>query len=328
MRHLRWIPLLILLTCTQATQQKRLSYEAIEENRLKITEEIERSVLKVTCSTYYRNYYFSFPENVSEPFDQDALLTQRNMSTSSVAGTGLIIYQDNRRQLILTCHHVFDFPDTLDSYYLDANILKTPYLNTRSVKYGQNILVFHKNAKSSKAEIVAMDKANDLALIETSLDAFTLTELPFKGSFISGDQIRLGQEIYLIGFPKGFLMVTRGLASPSRIRNKFMVDAPFNRGFSGGVVLVFDYDTQNFHIAGIANSIAYNSETVLAPSSEVTLNEDIQKIPYQGHVYPKELKLLNYGVTYVIKSDYIVEFLNNQKELLEERGYNSSNLSF
>jgi len=222
--------------------------------------------------------------------------------------------------VLLTCYHLFDFKDTLKTYYLDEEKQPTKFLHSLSVKLGQNILAFHMSGWSSLGKIIAVDERNDLALIETDRDEILLSESPFAGPFGNAEKIKLGEEIYLLGFPKGYFMVTRGLASPSPYKNRFMVDAPFNAGFSGGIAIVFT-EEGDYKLIGIANAVAYNSETVLVPPDEPNIYELYQNLPYEGEIYVKDLKLIDYGLTFVIKSNIILDFLHRERERLKGLGY-------
>ncbi|MBD3287993.1 hypothetical protein GF337_04245 [candidate division KSB1 bacterium] len=295
-----------------------------EKQRIGNLEKIEKSVLKITCSSYYKNYFYEYPTEENVPLED--LLYDENITSNSVAGTGLIIYQSSARQLILTCHHIFDFEDTLKTYYYDKNKRPTEHLSTLSIKSAQKIYIFHKNGSRSQGFIVAQDEGNDLSIIETVPASVLMTEFPFDGKFGDAGDIKLGEEVHLLGFPKGFFMVSRGLASPSNFKNKFMVDAPFNRGFSGGIVVRFIDQKPNYEYIGMANSIAYTSQNVLVPVDDPQLVEQYKSHPYEGLSYVKELKLINYGLTFVIKSEEIKEFLKANTNELKDLGFRVTNL--
>ncbi len=316
----------IPLSCSRTPVQLNDTPGDFDKKRIDKLAELEKSTLKITCSTYYRNYYYRSPENPGHVVSHDSLLVNSNITTNSVAGTGLILYQDLQKQLLVTCHHIFDFEDTLKTYYLDEDRQQTKHLNSLSIKFGQSILVFHKNGRNTIGEIIGLDKINDLALVTTGSDENSMSELPLQSILGDAEKLKLGQEIYLLGFPKGFFMVTRGLVSPSPFKNKFIVDAPFNRGFSGGVVVAFTWDDQPYQFVGLANSIAYNSEYVLAPVDDQKNIDQYQNIPYDGDVYIKDLKMLNYGITYVIKSNFVRDFLKSEEVKLDRMGFKIAHL--
>ena len=309
-------------TCSPPPQSLSQFTSDFEQLKLEKLNELQRSILRIFSSTYYQNYFYSYPTSQVDTSLQESLLYKKSVTTNSVAGTGLVIYQDLRKMVLLTCYHVFDFKDTLKTYYWDEHRQPTKFLHSLSIKLGQNILVFHISGKSSFGKIIAVDEHNDIALIETTPGEILLSELPFEGSFGDAEKIKLGQEVYLLGFPKGFFMVTRGLANPSSFKNKFMVDAPFNKGSSGGVVIVFTREKPYYQFIGMANSIAYNSEIVLVPPDDPNIIEQYKDLPYDGEMQVKDLKLINYGLTFVIKSNVIIDFLNRERKRLGQLGYN------
>jgi len=322
--HFIFVSILTLfstLTCSYKPQKVDYSLYDLEKNRIDRFNELERSILKLTCSAYYENYYYSSPLKFSDPILQDSLLIDKKFTTNSVAGSGLILSKHGEDMLVITCYHVFDFEDTVKTYYFDKRNQPTKFLQTQAIKYGQTTYVTHKNGTVSRGNIIIKDEKNDIALIETKAIKNTLSELPFQGVISSKVNIKLGKEVYLLGFPKGHLMITKGLASPSKYKNKFMVDVSFNPGFSGGIAILFDTETGNYQYIGMANSTAYDSQIALGPIDDFK-NININKnVPYQDDIYIKELKMINYGLTFVIKSDVIVNFLNNESNKLKQLGY-------
>lgn len=312
----------LTISCFRPTYQVSHPLYEFEELKLNTFDDLERSILKLTCSAYYENYYYSPPPNLTSEFvPQLSLLTETKFTTNSVAGTGLIVTKSADQILILTCHHIFDFEDTLKTYYMDKEKQKTTYLQSLSKKYGQTIYVTHKNGSISQGKLISQDEKNDIALIETQSIENSLSEVPFQGVFNKNPKIKLGQEIYLLGFPKGHFMVTRGLASPSKYRDKFIVDASFNRGFSGGITITFDNKTGNYHYIGMANSTAYDSQIALSPSEGIINLEVYNSTPYEDDIYITELKMINYGITFVVSDDIISDFFKREEENLRQLGY-------
>jgi hypothetical protein len=293
-----------------------------EELKLNTFNELERSILKLTCSAFYENYYYAPPSQFTDDLaSQESLLIEKKFTTNSVAGTGLIITQSANKVLILTCNHIFDFEDTLKTYYLDKNKKKTSFLQSLSKKFGQTIYVTHRNGSVSDGKIIRQDEKNDIAVIETQQIENVLSEIPFQGTFSKDLKIKLGQEIYLLGFPKGYFMVTRGLASPSKYKDKFIVDASFNRGFSGGITIAFDNQTGNYYYIGMANSTAYDSQIALSPSDAVINLEAYESFPYEDEIYIKELKMINYGITFIVSGEIIADFFKKEEQQLRQLGY-------
>jgi len=225
--------------------------------------------------------------------------------------------------LLLTCFHVFDFEDTVKTFYLNKNKKPTTFLQSLSIKYGQIIYVSHKDGTNSQGKIITADKENDIAVIEAEAVANKLAESPFQGYFPAKTDIKFGKEIYLLGFPKGMFLITRGLASPSKYKNKFITDISFNKGFSGGIAIAFDRKSSGYSYLGMANATAYDSQTILIPSDNIQDLSYYKDIPYKDDLYISELKMINYGITFVVKSEVIYDFLKRESNKLKQYGYQS-----
>ncbi len=287
-----------------------------EQQKLRKFRELEKSILKITCTAYYENYYYRPPALFVDTIHQETLLSEKNFTSNSVAATGLILYKDTRMAMLLSCQHVFEFQDTVRTYYIDRNRNITPFLSSKSVLVGKKILVFHKNSRSTKAQIISEDFDNDVALIITEPGDIVLTEKAYTGNFADANKLMMGQEVYMIGFPKGFLMMTRGLMSPSTNNRKFMVDAVFNQGFSGGVVVDYDPVKDMLSYVGMANSVAFSSEHVLVPKNGNVDMGLYKYTPYEDDIYVGELKLINYGLTFVLKSNIVIDFLEKNTNVM------------
>jgi len=307
--------------CSHPPKQSIPNTPDYEKQRLEILEKTQRSVLKITCSAYYDNYYYAKPKEKTATLELEKLLIKKEQTTNSVAGTGLIVSQNSQHNLVLSCFHLFDFQDTIKTYYSNIKGFPTRDLLSLSIKQGQQIYITHKNSKRTVGRIVANEPKNDIALIETKKLNGILNEQSFNGVFGKDDILKFGREVYLIGFPKGFLFVTRGLISPSPYKNKFLIDAPFNRGFSGGAVIAIEKKSGTYKYCGMANSMAYDSHLVLSPSENAINLKYYENMPYLDDAYVKELKLVNVGLTFVVKSKMILQFLKKEKEKLKLRGH-------
>lgn len=295
-----------------------VDYEEIKMRRLA---EIKRSVLKVVCSAYYDNYYYKQPENNLESVELEDLFIEKQMTTNSVSGSAVIIYKNPQKMLLLSCNHIFDFKDTIRVYYADSLGIQTDNIQSVSIKYDQRVFVNHRSGTRSIGHLLAYDKANDIALLETSNDENQLAEIPFEAFFKNKADIRFGKEVYMIGYPKGFLSIANGLVSASHYKNRFLISASFNRGFSGGLVIAFDKNSKSFQYVGIANSMAYDSHLVLAPNDNAVTSANFKDFPYTDEIYVKDLKLVSYGLTFGIKNDVIFDFIEREKEGLRLKGF-------
>ena len=65
----------------------------------------------------------------------------------------------------------------------------------------------------------------------------------------------------------GHKMITRGIVSNTRDdkSDSFLIDALFNRGFSGGIILAIRDGVPNFELVGMAKSVSAKNEYLLTP---------------------------------------------------------------
>ena len=312
---------LLIYGCHSNRQAAKSSGMDLANKRLKTLDQIQLSILKVMCSAYYENYYYTKPPESVESAELKDLLFKKQLTTNSVAGTALILEKTSSKILLLSCYHVFDFQDTIKIYYKDQLGDPTDNLLSLSVKYDQRIFVMHRSGVRTMGRLIVFDKQNDIALLETDADKNQLSEIPFFAPFAKGNEFKFGKEVYLIGYPKGFLFITKGLLSKAPYKNRFLVSAAFNRGFSGGVVVGFDENSEVYRYFGMTNSMAYDSQIILAPEDESLLLENYKDLPYHDNIFVKELKLINYGLTFAIKSSLIRDFVEKNREKIRSLGF-------
>ncbi|MDZ7338975.1 MAG: serine protease [candidate division KSB1 bacterium] len=316
----------MLLLCAAVASCARVAPTTIgvqtnEEERVRRLAELELSVVKITSSAYYRTWYYPRPSSFRLPAATVPPPAEQKLTSNSVAGTGVVLLQNQREMVVLTCNHVLDFADTIRHYYLDENKRPTNHLRALSVRYRQDVFIFHRSGEWTVGELIANDRENDIALLKTSRSEQHLAEAPLPCPFGDAGSLKLGQEVYVLGFPKGFFAVTRGLVSPSRGKGRFMVDIAFNRGYSGGVVVRLDGAKRAMEYVGMATSAAYDSQYLLVPAAETVPPASESDVPYVGDVFVEELKLINYGITFVVTSNVVGDFLRTHEERLQRMGF-------
>jgi len=306
-------------SCTRVAY--RVGGEELQEERVRQLATLEPSLLKITCSAYYRNYTYPRPHAGQRAPMVLPPPSEQKLTSSSVAGTGLVLLQNSREMIVLTCNHVVDFADTIRHYYLDEAKRPTNHLRQISIKYRQDIFVFHRSGEWTAGELIATDRENDIALLRTSRAAQDMAESPLAFPFGDAGDLKLGHEVYVLGFPKGFFAVTRGLVSPSRGRGKFMLDIAFNRGYSGGVVVYRNERKGRMEYVGMATSAAYDAHYLLGPPTDATSTSPEPDLPYEGEMYVQELKLINYGITFVVSSNVVRDFVRANAARLQHIGF-------
>jgi len=289
-------------------------------------EEISRSVMKLNYMVYYNSYLFS--EN--NPLIESQLST-RNLRKHAVSdtitmrtgsGTATVIYRSRDRIALLTCAHVVSHPDTVLSYFHDNKEKGRRIIQTVSVKIQQQYYVVD-IPDGGDLEIIHADRKRDIAVIgkdRVRIDDF----IPVFG-FPIGESKNLewGSFVYLIGYPMGYKMITRGIVSSPDMdkTGAFLVDALFNRGFSGGVILAIKDGVPNFELVGLTKSVSADYKYVLQPLKEKSEDEYNPNVPYTEDISVRMETDINYGVTHAISTEAIRAFFRENKEEFQNKGY-------
>jgi S1-C subfamily serine protease len=136
-------------------------------------------------------------------------------------------------------------------------------------------------------------------------------------------ELEWGSFVYVFGYPMGNKMVTKGtVSSPNKDKHgSFLMDAVFNRGFSGGVVVAIRDGVPNFELVGMVKLVSASSEYVLAPSEESGAVGYDPREPYTGTIHAVNKLTINYGITQAISVEAITGFLRAEQTLIERNGY-------
>lgn len=293
-----------------------------------VTEELkmaQQSVVRIVSTAFYNNYAFSQQyitlDDIKTNNPKD-ISTDHFSSEESTAGTSVILDQNSNNSLLLTCEHTVSFPDTAVTYYDGEDIPPQTYVKSISIKQRQNNLVFlGQNLKTY--EVISANKRLDLALLNIesgrnrNLDQHKLMTKPGNS-----DLLKLGSFLYIMGFPKGYPMITRGLASSSESWNDrfFVSDATFNPGISGGLILASRNNYDSFEWVGIASSASATRQSVLVPRP-VSDKYSRAVRPYSDSVFVQRRTSINYGITQAVPINKIKEFLRNSEEAISRHGF-------
>jgi hypothetical protein len=295
-------------------------------------ESISKTVRKLSAIAYYKSYVFSREEAMTvHDVRKGGYKKQAEKEiyyNNSVIGSATVLLYQGRRIMLLSCAHVVDFEDTVYTYYSDENKKLTPYLQSMALKQRQNNFVADLPEKG-ELEILAMDRTKDIALLGKVFTGDTRFPIPVFGyRFGNAKNLEWGSFVYLLGYPKGYLMVTRGIVSqPNRDHNgSFLVDALFNKGFSGGIVLAIRDGVPNFELVGLASSVAADFEYLMVPPSDISRIGYDPRIPYTDEIFVNLEKRVNYGITFIVSAEMIQSFIKENKIKLLEAGWDLSPL--
>ncbi len=290
-------------------------------------EDISKSVKKVNCLAFYKTWVFSIEKKVSlkdiSGGDIDTLAERTGYFDQSLAGTATIIHNQNGSVALLTCAHILDFQDTLYSYFGDAEGRATDHLQSISVKIGQSVYI-PEFPERGEVDILAIDRKNDIALLGKNYhkeyaNQFKVFSYPFGKS----EELEWGSFVYAFGFPMNQKMVSKAIvSSPNKDGNgSFLIDAVFNEGFSGGIVLAIRDGVPNFELVGLLVRVPATYEYVLKPATVKSDAKYNPVIPYEGELFVEQQKNIKYGIIQVIPTSAIKEFIDSNRAQLIKQGY-------
>jgi hypothetical protein len=293
------------------------------KNCSKELQDISEAVTKIFCNTFYKNYYFS-PGRKIVPKDINKKLLETADGTAdiknTVSGTATVIYFQNNRIAILSCSHVVTKPDTAINFFNFEDHPNEKFVQTVSIKQNQEILVYGM-PEDGAFDVLLIDNENDIAILNKELKSSTMIQIPvLKYPFGKAKDLEWGSFVYLIGYPMGYKVITKGIVSqPDRDKKgSFLIDALFNRGLSGGILLAVRDGVPNFEVVGITTSAAAETETVLVPERNKSYDETI---PYDGKIYVDNKKNINYGITKAISAEAILSLIRENQDDLLKKGY-------
>lgn len=303
-------------------------------------ERILESVMALRVTAKYRSFRFA-PDAApveGDPID-DAQLRQAADTTEmevSRRATAIVVGVDGNKILLLSTHHAVQVPDTLVEHFRtepagerdSPEALGSPggrrirsvsvLTGTASWGVGPEELHFF--------EVLASDERSDLAFLGIEHPdgeaGSRMSVLPALAGISS--RLSWGSFVYILGYPAGYPMVTRGVVSrlkrTSDADGGFIVDGVGNRGMSGGPILAIRGDSDSVEWVGMARAAAVEVEHRLVPEEGAEEERD-PGIPYDGPIYLQEIRRMLSGITLSISMDEIRRFADEHRRELEERGY-------
>lgn len=322
----------LLISCnsssliTQSSSSTTTEYYTSKFPQREVSEQLQNaqsSILRIVTTSFYRTYTFEEQHitlsdiKTNNPED---IAAEYFSTEESTAGTSIVLRQANNKTLLISCDHVVSSPDTVIAYAEGPGIPENTYVESISIKQKQNNLVFTSNQLHS-FDVIASNEHTDLALFTAEFSDQQLAH-PLDIDLGNSSDLQLGSVLYVLGFPRGYPMVTRGLASTSENRpsNFFITDALFNPGISGGLVLASKNNFQSFQWIGIARSATASKEDVLVPRPTSEKHERAAR-PYLDTPFVQEKTRITYGITQTIPINTIKEFISNHQQAILENGF-------
>lgn len=285
---------------------------------------IIKSIKMVNSITFYKRYDFKYGLITKNGFEKGNGL-QKAFSVSNInktsSGTSTIISAGGSKVALLTAAHIVIYPDTIIEYYID-NGVKTKFISSIALKVRQQI--YADLPDGGGLRIIAKDEKLDLAVVGNSFSGITPLNAPVLNfKFGSAKELKWGSFIYIVGFPLGKKMVTRGIVSlPKKsINGNFLVDALINKGSSGGLVFAIRGESTNFELVGLVSSVSAVKNFVLAPYDPNYKLSLISGAEYSGEMAIKRLDSIKYGIGKIISVETIRDFFKKHKKEILKKGF-------
>lgn len=319
--------------CRQSTFQKAtpLNEEAKYHSELPFKmastqmDEISGSVKKLFCIVEYDVYHFQENDLMNkEKLSQINLKrssAKRSAFNESVHGTATVLQNNRNGFLLLTCAHILNNPDTVISYF--ATNSRQEIIESIAVKKSQMNFI-RDNETNNLLRILAIDPKLDIAFLGSDTPSDVGDIEAFKQAVGNANALLWGTPVYLIGFPGGHQMLTRaviGNPNPST-SGDFIVDATFNPGGSGSLILALAENEQRFEVVGIAKSASASFSNILKPEKESHQETYNPNLSYEGDIFVSRVRNINYGVTFAISINTIRDFYIQNRKSLTREGYN------
>lgn len=317
----------IIPETTQRTKDTRHYDSAFPDRDASQTiERIFDSVKRIQSTIYYNSYLFDRRDLITVEKLQSIDIPDKAIRqvdyNQSTAGTAIVVGKNELHTALLTCAHVVTFPDTVVEYYTDKDLPPHTIVKTVAIKRQQINTIFDLPFLTD-FEIIAKDDTKDIALLGVTGMKYLNYNIPSL-QLPSGDagDLEWGSFVYILGYPKGYQMVTRAIVSkPNDARkNTFYLDALFNHGISGGLIIAARGGIPNFEWVGLAKSTAASQSTILAPDPLADEKYD-PFTPYEENIFVKKRSEIEYGITQTVSINEIRQFFNENQNTIVKKGY-------
>ena len=304
-------------------------YDGVEQNEGSSQgfDEMWKSVKLINSIAYYNSYSFSYKENITdEKILQNRIDFQqysKSFFTDNSAGTATIITNNNGNLLLLTCAHVINFPDTIVTYFVDNIGEPLESIESFSIKIDQDNYISDL-PDNGYVNIIAVDEGLDAAVMGGKfLSNKLLKHKPLSFNYGNSDELDWGNKVYIFGYPMNRKMITSGMVSlyESNPDNYFLIDAVFNRGMSGGIVMAVRDGAPNYEFVGMIKSSPADSKIVVKPYGIEDEYSNIPKGVFKGKLKIEIEKDMKYGISKVISIDALKNFIIENGDLIKDSGY-------
>lgn len=283
-----------------------------------------RSTYLINTVSYYTQYFL--PDTIlwSRADVNDINITRqgwdKTIITRPASGTGTLVWKNDEDIALLTSAHLFNLPDTI---YVPLNDLDPDLIGSVLLRTKNEIFLPDIHTRED-LEIAVIDNRADICILKGKADPQSTKLHLFPFTLGNSYKLEWGSRIYVIGFPQGFQMITRGLVSkPFKYRSyQFSIDAPFNRGMSGAPILAYNLEMNTLQLMGIGKSVSAESHGILIPENIPRTDSLSARVEYDGRIFVDKLTLVNQGICFTVSSKEIRDFIQSNNRILQEHDIN------
>ena len=288
-------------------------------------EDIASALVKLDVLVFYKTYAYNLESAVTYDMIRKSpvpgeLADAVDVFSESVGGTAICISYTDKNIAYLSCAHILDYPDTVFSYYPYPDNM---YIQVMGIKARQQNNI-SKSPSGGELEILAIDPKTDIAILGKEVEDNRKSDISvFDYPMGASTELEWGSFVYIMGYPLGHAMITRGIVSdPTRIRKgSFLIDAVFNQGFSGGPVIAVRDGVPNFEMVGMVKSAAALNKFYLTPENTDKVSEMNFSEPYTGSMKITSEKSIQYGITFSVTTESLIDFYKQHINVIKQKGY-------
>lgn len=237
-------------------------------------------------------------------------------TTIRVHGSGLIIYHDDRRAVVLTSQHILTSADTSNTFCRDSNGTSLAILYSRATRVKSTYFIDDQTDRARAAEIVATDGRTDLGLLLVETSSRIGTSFPYLFAYHAA--LDWGDLAIVFGYPHQAKQLALGIISPSPYAGNFVIDATARFGSSGGPIFVVR-SGGILELAGIMRAIPASELRYVAPPQS-SLPGDFLGSGEVSQLRAEQMYLIEYGTAYGIGVERIGKFLQDCLPKLQSKG--------
>ncbi len=323
------------LSCSSSSLYDRI-YPALNDdqydsefpyrNSSRQLEEVSGSIRLINSIAFYTSYVFDVTSKfraseVSKINLSKAAVEQINFNRTA-SGTSTVIFEDQGTVALITVAHIVSFPDTIISHFINPDGSFSQFVQSVSIKTKQTNYIpdFPDNGE---VDIILIDKVKDIALLGRHFSFNKTISMPvFKYPWGKSSELEWGSFVYVFGFPMNYKMISKAIvSSPGKESHTFLIDAVFNRGYSGGIVLGIRDGVPNFELVGLVRSVPAEYQYTIRPLAKEQDFDFNPMLPFKGDVYVDREQVLRTGITKVIGIEIVKDFIIDNKKELMEKGY-------